>query len=676
MGDNINATLTINSQSAFESVVSIYLECPGSRVEVYKEFLSLSSPAQKEVVVPLVKSLIGYQSGICRLEAYEDNVSAAVSGNFGISNSITVDLLDWGSPMNPGQEINFTGSAIKQDGRPANGFYSARIDNTTLSGNVKDGVFNLELALPSDSAAGQHELDLNVSEEDSSGNIVNSGSKIYFINVNHVPTNVEVLLDNTNVTPGKSISGKIILHDQTGEDISGGDAYVAVKDSSGAIVGKIATKTGDKFSYPINSTEPPSIFTVSAYADGIINSAYVNVLENREVTSDIINNTLLLTNTGNVFYNDTLLVRIGEDNVSVPVSLGVGMSQKYIISAPDGEYNVSVGSSHSTVFLSGNAVDLQKVDEGNLNVNILIWVFLIVILALGLYFMVKRNYKKKFVTKKKILKNSTGDFVVVRHDFQKGRQAEDKVSQVPPADKSAPLFNPGRKVEISLSISGTKQNSSVGCISFRNYPEISSGEGNVRETLSKVKEAVEDSKGFVYQNGSYLFFIFAPSFTRTFKNQKEAVAVGKKIKRVLDDHNKKFRKKIEYGLSLNYGPVITKLEHNVIKFMSLGTIMISAKKIANSSDGSILISERFKENLEDGVKGSPMDLGGMKAYKLDNLVDKNSHSTFLSGFLARQEKERQKSAEEKKPKTAALSSEDTSVIDGSSEGSEDTEGIL
>lgn len=644
-GDSINTTISIVPQNVFSGVVSVYLNCGGTRAEVYKEFLSVDSRSQKEILIPILKSFVGGLSGQCNLQVYDNNLSEATSGNFLISNFINVNLSGWQVSVNPRNEVNLTGSAIKQDGMPANGFYSAGLDNNTFTGDVKNGDFSINFALPSDTAAGQHTFYLNVSEEDSSGSVSNFGSKIYFLNVNQVPTNVEVLLDNMKVMPGSSISGKIILHDQTGKNIAGQDAYIAVKDSSGNIIDQIVTKTGNEFSYGVNSTQAPSNFTISAYVGGIINSAYAQIMVNRAVSSKIVNNTLTLTNVGNVLYNGTLAVNIGSQSVEVPVSLGVGMSQKYLISAPDGEYNVSVGNSHNTVFLSGNAISLEKVNDNNWNVNLMIWAFIIVILALGLYLIIRRNYKRKFMVKKGKSKVNPRSFAVLS-----AKPKSESKEQVPQQMKKEPFFHSGKRAEISLSISGTKQNSSVGCISLKNYPEISSGEGNVKETLGKVREIIESSNGFLYQNAAYLFFILAPSFTKTFKNQKEALSASHKIKKVLDEHNKKFRKKIEYGISLNYGSVITKPEHNVIKFMSLGTIMISAKKIANSSNGEILLSESFKGNLDQNIKSSLIDIGGMKAYRVEGVAEKEGHSTFISGFLARQEKERQKLADKEKSK--------------------------
>ena len=631
IGDNVNTTIRINSGGTFNSLVSANLNCPGGSFEVYKEFLSFSGSIQKTIIVPLVLPLIGNLSGTCQIEIDSGGNPEVVSNNFVISKSVRVSLSNTNLTFSPGDGITFSATAVKDDGKNANGFYSAIVDNSTFTGTVSNGNFDFDYILSKDMVSGQHEVSINVYEKNSDGDVTNSGSKIYFFVVNQIPNNVEVYLDEKNVNPGSEITGKIILHDQTGKSISGKDAYVAVKDSSGKILEKIVTKTDENFSYSVPEGEAPQTFEISAYSENIINSAQFEIPEYKKINSEIGNSTLILTNVGNVFYNDTLIIQIGDENVSVPVSLGVGESQKYSITAPDGNYQVSVGDVQKTLTLSGNAVDVQKIGD-SFNFSAFAWIFLIIVLALGVYFLFKKTRKKKSVAKFSKLTN------VKKIKPEVLEEKTNYSSEVIP-------FPTGKKVELSLSIAGTKQDAVLGCISIKNYPEVSSGEGNVRETLSSIDKIIEGNKGLVYANGSYIFFIIAPSFTRTFKNQHEAVLIAEKIKEILSTHNKKFKKKIDFGLSLNYGSIITKVEKDSVKFMSLGTTMTSAKKLSNYSNGDVMISETFNQKLSEKVNASPVDVSGIKAYNLKGFVDKNRHSTFISGFLARQERDRAKAAE-------------------------------
>lgn len=631
LGDKINTTIKISPNPNFNDVLSVLLNCGTNSVDVYKEYLSLNKETLKNIVIPLEKPLIGDALGSCSLEAKEGNTSIVSSNMFSISDKITVDLSNWQNSFNPGASVNLTGSALKDDGSNVDGFFSAKVANQTITGSVSNGNFVIPFNTPKNLSSGEHEVNVSVYERNSKGEITNHGGKVAFLNVNQVPTNIEILLNKESIMPGTAITGEVILHDQTGKSIPGREVYIAIKDSKGNILKKIVSKTNMTFNYPTQKNQTPTTFKISAYSGNIINSNEVNVLANKKINSEIVNNTLVLTNVGNVPYNQSLVVKIGNNSVSVPVSLGVGESQKYSISAPNGEYEVSVGGVKKTVPLSGNAVQVQKV-SGSSGFNPIIWVIVLVIVALGAYFTFKRGYKKRRFTRAKKNKN-----VVELKDLKNKETSKENLGIK-------------KSVELSLSISGSKQNASVGCIALKNYDEIKSGKGNVKETLSKITSLVESQKGFVYESSNYLFFVLAPAITKTFKNQKTGIVLAQKIKGILDLHNGKFKQTIDFGISLNYGGIITKIEEGKIKFMSLGTLMTSCKKLAGFSKGDILVSDALKNNVEEKIKGTAVDVGSFKAYRLEGIEDKNDHSTFLKGFIARQERDRLKEKEKKDKK--------------------------
>ena len=629
LGDQINSTIKIVPNPDFNQVVSIDLKCGNEKVQVYKEFLLISQETKKQVIIPLVKPLIGNLSGECNLKVYAGDNLESTSETFKISKMVKIEFSNSGESYSPGQEVKITGSAIKENGEVFDGVYNAALDNgTAFNGQVTNGDFLISFVLPRDFSAGTHKLSVQVSEKSSSGDVLNSGNKITFLDVLQVPTSLEIVLENKSILPGGFLKGKIILHDQTGEGINGKEAYVAVKDSTGSIVKKITTKTNTSFEYGVDKSQPPANFQISAYSENVINSASFNVLENKEINSEIINRTLVLTNVGNVPYVGNLTVKIGNDKVGIPLSLGVGSTEKYAISAPDGNYNVVVGNTVKTVSLSGNAVQVEKISSGGISgFPIWAWAFILIILALGAYFAFKKNYRQRIFSRRK--KGKVKELKHLKEGVSVGTSLE------------TPVVQNKKKVELSLSIVGTKQNATVGCISIKNYPEISSGKGNVKETFKRIENLVEENKGFVYQSGSYIFFIFAPAITKTFKNQKVGILMGEKIIKILKEHNRKFKQRIEFGVSVNYGTIITKVEAESIKFMSLGTLITISKKLAGFSDEGIIISEKLNENMEEKVKGKLVEIGSVKGYKFEEIVNKDNHSTFIKGFLARQERVKQ-----------------------------------
>ena len=86
--------------------------------------------------------------------------------------------------------------------------------------------------------------------------------------------------------------------------------------------------------------------------------------------------------------------------------------------------------------------------------------------------------------------------------------------------------------------------------------------------------------------------------TRTFKNEVEAAKSAEKIFLVLKEHNKKFSEKIEFGIAINSGDIINKVEHKKLKFTALGNFISAAKRLAGASDGHVLVT---KEAYERGI---------------------------------------------------------------------------
>jgi len=631
-GDKANVSILITPNPDFNNVVSVNLKCDSNEVQVYKEFLSVSENAKKEIVVPMIKSLIGNLTGNCDFEVYSGDKLEVYSKSFEVTRNVKIEFLNSGVVVSPSEKVTFEASLTKENGNAFKGNYEAFIDSGNFSSNeftgqTSNGKISFSFDLPSDFPSGTHKVSLKVFEKDSSGEILNSGEKDSFFEVLQVPKSVEIVLENKSVLPGKSLSGKVVLHDQTGKNIPNYNAYVAIKNLSGEIVQKITTETEKTFKYKVGDYESPGMFKISVLSGDLINSVQFNVLEKKEISSEILNKTLILTNTGNVFYSENVTVKIGDENVVIPLSLGVGKSEEYLISAPDGEYDVVVGDLKKTLSLSGNAIQVERVQRGTSTFPVFIWVFVIIILALGAYFVFKRGYRPKIFVRRK------------------SKSHVKKLSEIPKKTSEAVEINPHRKVELSLSIVGTKQNATVGCVDLKNYSEISSGKGNVKETLSRIYSLVEGKKGFVYKSGSYLFFVLAPALTKTFKNQKEGVFVSQEIKKILDEHNKKFKQKIEFGISLNYGTIITKIESGVIKFMSLGALITSSKKFASHASGEVIVSDKLIENMDEKIKGKLIQIGSLNGYKFEQLVDKESHSTFLKGFVARQERDRLKAQE-------------------------------
>jgi len=615
LNDKIEVDVKINPAPQINDLVILSLVCPETTTEIYKEFLYTSETTTKKLIIPLVKEFIGDSTGDCEIEAKIGDKKEIISNTFEISDRLDITVNLNGEQIRPGKIVTIDGSAIRKNSKPALGTIEAKIDGEILTnGQIKDGVFSLEFPLHDNFKAGEHTLTLTAYEKNKQGQITNHGEKKVSIMIMQVPTNLEIFLDKKEIMPGTAITGEILLRDQTGQKMNS-KAYLAVKNQDDEIIEKIELKTEEEFSYPIKYNELPNKWSLAVYADELINRVDVKILENEDVSVNLINKTLIIENKGNVRYNKTVSVNIGDEIVDVPVFLNVGEQVKYSVSAPSGEYKIKVGEMERTVSLTGNAINIERISEGGWGaVKIIAWVFMICILGLTAFTIFRKGYNKTFFGR------------------ITGRKAK-KPMELQSLPEDEKLADSKMKGELTLSITGSKQNTPIGCVFIKNYEEIKSGVGGTRETLNQISNIIEHKKGIIYENKGNFFFLIPPIRTKTFKNEKPLLESAIEIKKILDEHNKKFKIKINYGLGLNFGTIVSKEEGNKFQFMSMGTLMTTTKKLSNRSTGEILIGDKLKERFDKEVVLNKVEIEGLEAYEFKEIKEVVDNSKFINNFV-------------------------------------------
>ena len=382
--------------------------------------------------------------------------------------------------------------------------------------------------------------------------------------------------------------------------------------------------------------EAPSKWKVLTASNELTTESLFTILEKESIDIEIINRTLTITNTGNVLYDKEVLIKIDNEILNIGVYLEVDKSQKYIITAPDGKYNVEIIAGDNVVSeevaLTGKTIDVKKAPGtvGSLIKYPLVWIFVILILGFIVFIAFRRSHQKTFIG----------------YPFSKTKKdKKDRVKSklIPLAKKS--LVNSRNKAELSLSIKGDKQNVSVIALNIKNLKDIQSKKGNIEETLQKIVDVAEENKAVTYESRNTLFFILTPTKTRTFKNEKIVLEIANKIKEILIHHNKMFKQKINFGISLNYGTIVGKQDKDSFKFMSLGTLINVAKKISSLANEEILLSEKMNDELGSHVKTTKQEKSGTEVYSIKEVRNVEEHKKFIRNFLDRIEG---KDKEEKK----------------------------
>ncbi len=644
LGDIVSVPVTVKATGGISGFLGMDLICGGAKVNFFRDGINIPSGEEKreEASLVLIKSIVGELKGTCKIKAYINN-EYVLTNNFKISDKITVNAEISATEINPGESILVEGQAVREDGNAASGFIDASVsygDKTLLnqSETIKEGFFSMNIDIPENTAAGAYILRLNVYELDIAGKTTNKGSSNHNIRINQVPTGLEITFDKKEVEPGTNLKVKAILHDQTGEGITS-TAIITIKNRNDRIVEQADVATDEFIEFWIPENEIPGEWKVSAESGEFDADSSFKIMKKEEISIEIVNRTLTITNTGNVPYNKTALVRMGDETLNIDVYLGVGESQIYRLSAPNGNYEVEVTAGDYTVSkevaLTGKVIDIKKVSGGiGVMANPVVWGFITLLLGFVAFIVFKRGYQRSFIgyIKSKVRK--------------KGKKSENESVSVQPFQFSKKSFiKSGNKAEFSLSIKGEKQNVNVIALNIKNTDDIRAKKSNAKETIQEIVDFAESHKATTYESNNILFFIISPTKTRTFKNEPITIAISQKIKEMLSHHNKMFKQKIDFGISLNYGTIVAKQDKTsgIFRFMSLGTLMTGAKKISSVAEKDILISEKMNDRLRPYTKTEKHEKEGISVFSIKEVkTDKEEYKKFIRKFIERQKKEKKK----------------------------------
>ncbi len=631
IGDTIDIPLKIVALENIKNTFSMNILCNGIETEVYKADIKLSSGQEQSLnpIIILDKSRIGKTAGICKIKASLKDIYA-LTNEFKISDLIVIELKNPKLEFTPEENIIIEGEAKKENGELVNGFVELSMTNQGESiekiDTVNNGYFYLNHSLERNAKAGEYLVLVKVYEKDPSGDITNNGFTDYNIKVKQIPTSIEIIFENTEVNPGDNLKVKAVLHDQTGEKIDS-NVIITIKNDKNKIFEQVDKLTDEFLEFPIKYNEPPAEWKIFAVSNKLSSESTFKINEKQDVKIELINKTLIVTNTGNIPYKKTLLIKIGDKSMNIDIDLDVGENEKYILSAPDGEYQIEViseGENKMTgmAVLTGDAIDIKKASGSVITLvrHPFIWFFIIGILGFVVFMVLKKGYKRSFIGY-----------------IHTGKKEKNK--EIASSKKS--IINASNIAELSLSIKGDKQNVSLVCLKIKNFEEVKKSKEGTKETLQKISNIAEENKAVVYKNHDNLFLILAPIITKTFKNEKTAVEIAQKIQKILKEHNRMFKQRIEFGISLNYGAIVAKQEPGVFKFMSMGTLISASKKIASISNEEIYLSEKIREKLMSDVKTEKIHKDKITIYTIKDMrSDNEEHKKFIRSFLDRVEEKK------------------------------------
>jgi hypothetical protein len=692
IGNSIRIPLTIKVLEDTSGILNLDLLCNnGTQINFYKNGIYLLSGEEVNLnpILVLIPEIIGENKGNCKIKA-SINEDFLLTDEFKISSLLIIQSNLEKSNFNPEEDVIISGTVKKEDETPLNGFIDfILMDNDKeilkQSSTVNKGNFNGKITLPENIEAKDHKIFLMAYEKNKAGIILNKGESNLTLSVNQVPKRLLITLNKEKIKPEEILVITSTLYDQTGKIISS-LGNISILDKNGNIIEKKEINTDSELEYKIRKMELPSNWSVKSQFNGLEEVKKFEIAEQENLDIQLENQTLFITNYGNIPYNKTLSLEIGDKPLELNVSLDIGESKKYKISAPKGEYNVKIYTGEDTeinkkMSLTGNAIRVTE-DQNN-SFKYYIIGFLIIIFLLIIMIKIRKHNKRKKIkmkTRRENLNRNTEqkkerkfkflrrkdknqelkNAIVLKRDLkiknsnqispnQEERDKEFVPIEIYEAKKEKQekeyldfskenMINRANKAEMFLSLQGEPQESAILCLKIKDLEYYFSSKTSIHDTLLKILQIAEVKKGVYYINKDYLFLIFSPLKTKTMRNEEIALNTGEEILNLLNEHNKKFLQKINFGISLNKSKIVTRIVDNIFKFMVLDSSMTQSKKISSLSNNEFLLSQEINNEMLEKTNYTKEIREGNVVYVLTSLKKEDDKTKkFIERFLKRQQ---------------------------------------
>jgi hypothetical protein len=607
-GDEFGINVSLMRTDQVNGFLEISIECESGIVGLYKSPVALKASQRKSVEIATIldKSVIGNNRGKCNVKgSYSDE--SIKSRDFTVSKDIDVSSSLIRNSFNPGEEVIFSGNAVKKNGKNLNGFLEVSIFETKNIISVKEGKFNSSIILPNNLAAGEQILIFYAYEKNSNGEIINEGTLRSSIKIAQVAKETKIALNKDKFIPGEELTYTLLVYDQSGQQMKV-NSDLKIVDSKGKTVLTRTVTSGDANSFLTESNYTAGIWKIEGKFDSLLTKKEFNVESVEKISFEMFNSSLVVKNIGNVYYNKSVEIKIGEVSESKNINLNIGESKRFKLAAPDGNYQINVnGGSESrnlgSVFLTGKTVSIKEESKTKFITSAVTWVWAIILILLGL--AIAFYYKK-------IAKS---DFIGRKPDYL--------------------VMNELRNIEGRKNIdNGRKEKTSVVSLKIKELNEFMNDDSSAGEVIRKLLEEARGLKGKVVQSGESFNIIFAPIMTRETDNALRAVKIAKLIKEELDSHNRKYAQKAQYGIGIHEGEMIVELKNGDLNFNPLGNAISYAKKMAEVSEAEIYISNQIHSSTRSKVKVEKSKDGVY--WKVNSIPDGDKHNKFIRNFMERQ----------------------------------------
>ncbi len=305
---------------------------------------------------------------------------------FTITNLLNLEVKLSKDKINPGEEFEINGQVKDIYGKRVNsGSYKIKFDNKEFDGNILLGDISHKIKVDDNIKAGSQNV--VVEATDSSGN---KGSNSVNIIISAISQRIEINLDKDSYKPGEKIKIKALVYDQGGDLISR-DVNIEIKDSSTA--NKFDQTIKDSVEFILPAVARPGEWIIKARSDDLKAEKKFYISEVKKIAINLQGQTLVVTNTGNVDYNEALNIKLDGVTESLTTSKKVNLEPGESFSldlgteAKTGLYKVTINDK----IFNNIKIDGDKIVYYKNNSSLIFTISVLIILGI-LLFLKKRKF--------------------------------------------------------------------------------------------------------------------------------------------------------------------------------------------------------------------------------------------------------------------------------------------
>ncbi|MEK6800702.1 MAG: hypothetical protein AABY05_02110 [Nanoarchaeota archaeon] len=629
VGDKFDVSIVLLSQSERNEFVNADLICSNTEVDLLKSPYFVEAGVQKDIplTTKLSQSLIGNARGDCYLDVRFGDEEAK-SQKFEISDDVDVTFELGNLLLNPGDNVNVKGKAKKVNGKPLNGFLEAEVEEIDfkVSGLVNAGEFNFNFTIPQKASSGTYKIQAKAYEKNEKNEIINQGTAESTIKVKQIMKEIGIALNTQAIKPSNELKYTVLISDQADENVEA-DVGVVIYGPNDFVLDKNVVRTGQAQSILIGNNYAPGEWRIDAKLDGLemVKSFLVEEYEN--ASFELENQTLIITNVGNVPYSGPVKISIGTINEIKEIeNLPIGESKKFKLLAPAGSYKISIDDGLikqelGEVSLIGKAVSVN--DFSNVvSENWLVWIWVILIIAIAITVFVL--YRR--VSKEKILAGGKFSF---KEFFASLFKRKGK-----PADLTASTSKSFAEADSANINKGERQEANVVVLKVKNLNVLQESHPEGVKLIDSLLSKAKEGGAKVYSDENHRIVVLTPALTREKDNNLRSLHMAEGMARRLREHNRRYSLKIEFGIGVSGGSLIVESSGDKFKFISVDNTITSAKKISEIASGEVLMTETVHRSVVGKIKTSKIQ--DKNLWKIEKINDRAEHEEFISKFKQRQ----------------------------------------